>query len=185
MRAFTRQRDENSLDELWILEHQAVFTLGQAGKREHILAPSIIEVVQSDRGGQVTYHGPGQLIFYTLIDLQRRKIGARQFVELLENAIIAYLAQLNIVAKSERHAPGVYVNGKKIAAIGLRIHKGRSYHGISINISADLAPFKLINPCGYANLEVVNLAALCSIPVSLSEDLTNIILEKINHDSSN
>jgi lipoyl(octanoyl) transferase len=181
MRDFTRQRDHLTVDELWVLEHYPVFTLGQAGKLEHILAKSDIAIIQSDRGGQVTYHGPGQLIFYTLIDLSRRKIGAREFVEILENSIIDYLSTLKITAKGERNAPGVYVDGKKIASVGLRIHKGRSYHGLSININADLAPFNLINPCGYANLKVINLASLCALEHTLSDDLTNIIVENINN----
>jgi lipoyl(octanoyl) transferase len=185
MREFTRQRDNTATDEIWILEHYPVFTLGQAGKREHILTTSAIEIVESDRGGQVTYHCPGQIIFYPLIDLSRRKIGVRRFVELLENSIIMYLAQLNILATSEPKAPGVYVAGKKIAAIGLRVHKGKSYHGISFNINANLKPFKLINPCGYPNLEIINLSDLCIVPASIVEDLTNIIVENINYDTAN
>jgi len=185
MRAFTRQRNGTTFDEIWVLEHYPVLTLGQAGKLEHILQHSHIPIIQSDRGGQVTYHGPGQAIFYTLIDLGRRKIGPRRFVEILENSVIEYLARFKILANNDRNAPGVYVDGKKLAAIGLRIHKGKTYHGLSININADLAPFKLINPCGYANLKVINFAELCPVPPSMSEELTNIIVENINNDGIN
>lgn len=158
MQDFTLQRDENSSDELWIVEHPPVFTLGLNGKREHLLNPGETPVIATDRGGQVTYHGPGQLVVYVLIDINRRKFGVRQLVTLLEQAIIATLAQYGIAATARADAPGVYCSGKKIASIGLRIKKGCSYHGLSLNNDMDLAPFGLINVCGFPGLEVTSLA---------------------------
>jgi len=147
-------------DELWLLSHKPVFTLGQAGRREHLLDPGRIPVVQTDRGGQVTYHGPGQLVIYLLLGLRRRKLGARQLVSLIENSIIDLLGELNIAGEARSDAPGVYVDGAKIASLGLRIRKGRSYHGLSLNVDMDLEPFKRINPCGHQDLRVVQLADL-------------------------
>ena len=157
MQAFTNQRDQYTPDEIWILEHPAVFTLGQAGKAEHILQPADIPIIQSDRGGQVTYHGPGQLVIYLLLDLRRRKLGIKKLVELIEDAIIALLFEYNIQAHRRKNAPGVYVNDKKIAALGLRIRNGCSYHGLSLNVDMDLEPFSRINPCGFPDLEVTQL----------------------------
>ncbi|MEE9302828.1 MAG: lipoyl(octanoyl) transferase LipB [Thiotrichaceae bacterium] len=154
MQAFQAQRDADTPDEIWLLEHEPVFTLGRNGKREHILTPTQIPVIQIDRGGQVTYHGPGQLIVYTLIDLKRNRIGVKQWVNHLENCVIQLLADFGISAASDRNAPGVYVSGKKIAALGLRVSKGRCYHGLSLNVDMDLQPFQNINPCGHAGLEV-------------------------------
>lgn len=154
MQAFTRDRDEHTLDEIWLLEHEPVFTLGRNGKREHILAAGDIPIVPIDRGGQVTYHGKGQLIAYLLLNIRRKGIGIRELVEQIENAIIYVLAQYGIEAQGDRNAPGVYVRGKKIAALGLRVSKGCTYHGLSFNIDMDLEPFLRINPCGYAGLEV-------------------------------
>jgi lipoyl(octanoyl) transferase len=160
MQAFTEQRDENTRDEIWLLEHPPVFTLGMNGKAEHVLAAGDIPVVNIDRGGQVTYHGPGQLVVYPLLDLRRLKLGVRELVIALENSIIATAAQWGIVALGKRDAPGVYVDGKKLASIGLRIKRGCSYHGLAVNVAMDLSPFKRINPCGFQGLEVTQLSQL-------------------------
>ncbi len=162
MKEFTLSRSPETKDELWILEHKPVFTLGQAGKPEHILNPHQIPVVKSDRGGQVTYHGPGQLVIYLLIDVRRNKLGVRHLVDLIEESIISVLAEYQIVGEVRKGAPGVYVDGKKIAALGLRIKQGCSYHGLSFNINMDLKPFTFINPCGYEGLETTQLADLVS-----------------------
>lgn len=147
-------------DEIWFLEHPPVFTLGMNGKAEHVLAPGDIPVVNIDRGGQVTYHGPGQLVIYPLLDLRHSGLGVRELVTALEQAVIATVAQWGIEAKGRREAPGVYVDGRKLASIGLRIRRGYSYHGMAFNIAMDLEPFRRINPCGYAGLEVVDLSSL-------------------------
>ena len=161
MQAFTQQRDDTTPDEIWFLEHPPVFTLGLNGKPEHVLSPGDIPVVNIDRGGQVTYHGPGQLVVYPLIDLKRRKLGIRALVEALENAVIDTLADFGIEAKSRRDAPGVYTpGGAKIAALGLRVRRGCSYHGLAFNVAMDLEPFQRINPCGYAGMEVTQVVDL-------------------------
>jgi len=160
MRAFTDARDSSTTDELWVVEHPAVYTLGQAGKPEHILNSAGIPVVESDRGGQVTYHGPGQVVVYTLFDLRRAGIGIRDLVIRLENAVIETLADFNVTAIGRRDAPGVYVGDAKVAALGLRVRRGCSYHGLSLNIDVNLAPFGGINPCGFAGLEVTSLEKL-------------------------
>ncbi|WP_326901862.1 lipoyl(octanoyl) transferase LipB [Kosakonia cowanii] len=160
MHDFTDHRDDDTPDEIWLVEHPPVFTQGQAGKAEHVLAAGDIPVIQSDRGGQVTYHGPGQQVMYVLINLKRRKIGVRELVTLLENTVINTLAQLNIVANARPDAPGVYVDGKKICSLGLRIRKGCSFHGLALNIDMDLAPFMRINPCGYAGMEMTQVSKL-------------------------
>ena len=160
MQDFTQSRDENTDDELWVVEHPSVYTLGRNGKEEHILRDSSIPIVKVDRGGQVTYHGPGQLVIYLLIDLHRRKLGIRKFVTLIEDAIIQLLARYNVEAYSDAKAPGVYVDKKKIAALGLRVSKGRTTHGLSLNIDMDLTPFKNINPCGYQGLEITQCVEL-------------------------
>jgi lipoyl(octanoyl) transferase len=160
MQAFTDARNKATRDEIWLLEHDPVFTLGLAGKREHLLAPGDIPVVHIDRGGQVTYHGPGQLVVYPLLDMRRRKMGPRALVSALERATIATLAEWNIAAYAKSEAPGVYVGNKKIASIGLRIRRGASYHGLAFNIAMDLEPFTRINPCGYAGLEMTQVSAL-------------------------
>lgn len=154
MQDFTQQRTKSTADEIWVVEHPAVFTLGRNGKKEHILNAGSIPVISIDRGGQVTYHGLGQLIVYPLIDLKRRHLGVRKFVTLIETAIIDVLASYDVVATSNPKAPGVYVMGKKIAALGLRISRGCSTHGLSLNINMDLQVFKRINPCGYKGLDV-------------------------------
>jgi len=160
MHEFTDARDETTPDEIWLVEHHPVFTQGQAGKAEHVLAPGDIPVIQSDRGGQVTYHGPGQQVMYVLINLKRRKVGVRELVTLLENTVINTLATLGINAQARADAPGVYVQGKKICSLGLRIRKGCSFHGLALNIDMDLAPFMRINPCGYAGMEMTQVSQL-------------------------
>jgi lipoyl(octanoyl) transferase len=155
MQDFTDFRDDNTTDELWLVEHPAVFTQGQAGKEEHLLMPGDIEVVKVDRGGQVTYHGPGQQVIYFMINLRRRKMGVRQLVTLIENAIVAALGDYDISAYPKSDAPGVYVDEKKVASLGLRVRKGCSFHGLALNVNMDLSPFLRINPCGYAGLEMI------------------------------
>jgi len=158
MQTFTRERTQQSLDELWLIEHHPVFTQGQAGKPEHILDPGSIMVIQSDRGGQVTYHGPGQIVVYTLIDIHRKNLSLRDLINALEQSIIALLRDYDIDGKTRQSAPGVYVNDAKIAALGLKIRKGCSYHGLSLNVKMDLEPFGRINPCGYSGLKVVQIS---------------------------
>jgi lipoyl(octanoyl) transferase len=160
MQSFTDQRTSETPDEIWSLEHPPVFTLGMNAAPEHLLAPGDIPVVQIDRGGQVTYHGPGQLVVYPLIDVRRAGLGVRQLVMSLESAIIDLLASWNITAVARRDAPGVYVDGRKVASIGLRIRRGSSYHGLAFNVAMDLEPFQRINPCGYRGLEVIDLRSL-------------------------
>ncbi len=155
---FTEQRDSNTTDEIWLLEHEPVYTLGKNSKVHHVLNPGNIPVVQADRGGQVTYHGPGQLIVYLLLNIRQRNLGVRQVVSAMENALIQLLTSYSINAHAKPDAPGVYVGDKKVAALGLRIRKGYSYHGLSLNINMDTAPFNGINPCGYEGLEIAQLA---------------------------
>lgn len=161
MQAFTDQRDEHTLDEIWLLQHEAVYTQGQAGKAEHLLNPGDIPVQQVDRGGQVTYHGPGQLVVYLLLDLRRRKQGVRDVVTLMEEAVIDLLASHGVVANARPDAPGVYVQGCKIASLGLRVRRGCSFHGLAVNIDMDLEPFLRINPCGYAGMQMTQLSHFC------------------------
>lgn len=158
MQDFTDQRDVTTPDECWFLEHHSVFTLGQAGKEEHVLNPHDIPVVRSDRGGQVTYHGPGQLVVYFLWDLGRLGLNTREFVVLLENMLIELCKSYGLDCYGDRDAPGVYCDGAKIASIGLRIRKQRTYHGIALNVCNDLIPFQYINPCGYANQKMISIA---------------------------
>lgn len=160
MQAFTDARTAADPDQIWFLEHPPVFTMGMNGKYEHVLAPADIPVVQIDRGGQVTYHGPGQLVVYPLLDVRRLGVGVRQLVVALENAVIAMVAQWNIQAIGRRDAPGIYVEARKLASIGLRIRRGCSYHGLALNVGMDLEPFRRINPCGYQGLEVTDLRSL-------------------------
>ena len=160
MQAFTDARDAATPDELWLVEHEPVFTLGQAGRPEHVLAPGDIPVLHVDRGGQVTYHGPGQIVAYPLLDLRRLKIGVRDYVCRIEQAVIETLAEWNIEGARKDGAPGVYVNGAKVAALGIRVRRGCCFHGLAFNIAMDLEPFHRINPCGYAGLEVVAMADL-------------------------
>ena len=160
MQAFTDARDSETADELWLVEHDPVFTLGQAGKAEHLLSPGDIPVIHVDRGGQVTYHGPGQLVLYALLDLRRLRIGARAYVCRIEQAIIDTLGDWNIEARRREGAPGVYVADAKIAALGIRIRRGCSFHGLAFNVDMDLSPFNCINPCGYAGLRVTSMVDL-------------------------
>lgn len=184
MRDFTEQRTGSTSDELWLVEHPGVYTLGRNGNPAHILDGGAIPVVQSDRGGQVTYHGAGQLIAYTLFDLRRLDIGIRRLVSGLENAVIATLGQYGLVSEARRDAPGVYVDGRKIAALGLRVKQGCCYHGISLNVNPDLTPFANINPCGYAGLQVTSLNALgVDInPLEAGVPLTGYILHEFGYD---
>lgn len=160
MREFTLARTETTPDELWFLEHEPVFTQGQAGKSEHLLAPGAIPVVQSDRGGQVTYHGPGQLMGYVLVDLQRLGYGIRSLVTRIEQAMVDCLAGYGIEAAGRPDAPGVYVGPRKIASLGLRVRKGCTYHGLALNVAMDLEPFARINPCGFRGLAMTQVSAL-------------------------
>lgn len=168
MQQFTAERDGDTADQIWIVEHSPVYTLGLNGKREHLLKANAIEIVESDRGGQVTYHGPGQLVIYLLADLRRLNKGPRQMVTILENAVINTLRQYGIAAQAQPKAPGVYVHERKIASLGLRIKHGCCYHGLSINNDMDLAPFADINPCGYPGLQVTQLADL-GVKISTQE----------------
>ena len=158
MQSFTEHRTSDTPDEIWLLEHEPVFTLGRNGKKEHILNKSNIPIIEIDRGGQVTYHGPGQLIVYLMIDIKRHGLGVRKLVTLIEQSIIDTLNEYQLSASAKKDAPGVYIGNAKIAALGLRIKKGCSFHGLSLNLNMDLTPFKQINPCGYKNLEVVQLS---------------------------
>jgi lipoyl(octanoyl) transferase len=157
MQAFTDARDDATPDELWLVEHEPVFTLGQAGKPEHVLMPGDIPVLQVDRGGQVTYHGPGQIVLYPLLDLKRLKVGVKDYVCCIEQAMIDTLADWNIDALRRAGAPGVYVNGAKIGALGIRVRRGCTFHGLAFNIAMDLEPFRRINPCGYEGLQVTSM----------------------------
>ena len=168
MKAFNEQRDENTTDEIWLLEHEPVFTQGQAGKEEYVLMPGDIPVVKSDRGGHVTYHGPGQITAYILLDLKRLKIGVRDLVTLIEQALVDTLAQWQISAAPRRDAPGVYVDGDKIASLGLRIRKGRSYHGLNFNVAMDMSPWQRINPCGLS-IPMTQLADLVDSPPTIGK----------------
>ena len=168
MQRFTGERTADTPDEIWFLEHPPVFTLGVAASRAHLLDPGDIPVVQVDRGGQVTYHGPGQLVVYPLVDLRRAALGIRAFVSALERAVIDLAAQYGIGAQSRREAPGVYVAGRKLASVGVRVRRGGSYHGLALNVALDLTPFGRINPCGYAGLQMTQLAELGG-PGSVSE----------------
>jgi lipoyl(octanoyl) transferase len=196
MKNFTDHRSAETADEIWLLEHPAVFTQGQSGKAEHILNPGTIPVIPIDRGGQVTYHGPGQLVAYTLVDIKRKKINIRELVTSLEQAVIALLADNDIPAAAKREAPGVYVGNKKICSIGLRIRRGCAYHGLALNVDMDLTPFTCINPCGFPQLQMTQLAemkgpqAFTDIARALSKCLaielgyTNRLIKTEPHDGS-
>jgi lipoyl(octanoyl) transferase len=178
MQQFTQERTEETPDEIWILEHLPVYTLGLNGKHEHLLNPGNIPIIQSDRGGQVTYHGPGQLVVYTLIDIKRLKLGIRQLVTLLEQSMVTALAEFGITAIAKPEAPGVYVDNKKIGSIGIRIKNNASYHGISLNNNMDLTPFDHINTCGFRDLQVTQLANF-GVSVSTTE-LAIPVVQAIN-----
>jgi lipoyl(octanoyl) transferase len=173
MQQFTDARDASTRDEIWLLEHPPVYTLGMAARPEHLLAPGDIPVIATDRGGQVTYHGPGQLVIYPLLDLRRLGLGVRDLVTALELTVIDYAAELGVEAQARRDAPGVYVAGRKLASVGLRIRRGASYHGLALNVSMSLEPFGRIDPCGYAGLEMTQLAALAG-PLTLEQAMRGI-----------
>ncbi|MFC0338831.1 lipoyl(octanoyl) transferase [Kushneria avicenniae] len=175
MRRFTDERDASTPDQIWLVEHFPVFTQGRAGKPEHLLNPGDIPLVHSDRGGQVTYHGPGQLVMYPLIDVKRRRVGVRAMVDALENAVIRVLENHGIEACSRADAPGVYVGNAKIASLGLRIRRGSSFHGIAFNIDMDLSPFDHINPCGYAGLRMTQLRDLLSKPPDMDREAQGLL----------
>ncbi|ELX8380830.1 lipoyl(octanoyl) transferase LipB [Providencia vermicola] len=176
MHQFTENRDKDTPDELWLVEHPRVFTQGQAGKAEHVLAPGDIPVIQSDRGGQVTYHGPGQQVMYVMLDLKRNKLGVRDLVTALENTVVKTLAHYHIDAYPRPDAPGVYVNSDKICSLGLRIRKGCSFHGLALNINMDLEPFNRINPCGYAQLKMTQVRDF--IPNVTLQDVQPVLIEQ-------
>ena len=178
MKSFTENRDSDTLDELWTLEHNSVFTQGLSGKSKHLLKKTQIPIIQSDRGGQITYHAPGQLIIYCLIDIQRLGIGIKKMISMIEQSLIELLSSYDITAHTSKSAPGVYVNDSKIAALGLKVKHGRTYHGLSLNIDMDLSPYNLINPCGYSDLKVTqmrnvtdNILRISDIKHELSEHL--------------
>lgn len=168
MQRFTNERGPDTPDEIWLLEHERVFTQGQAGKAEHLLMPGDIPVVQVDRGGQVTYHGPGQLIAYLMLDVRRSGLGVRELVSRIERSLIGLLAEYGVEAYAKADAPGVYVGAAKIASLGLRIRHGRSFHGLALNVDMDLEPFRRINPCGYAGLAMTQLRDLAG-PIDFAE----------------
>ena len=183
MEKFTLERGPDTPDEIWFLEHPPVFTLGLAGKMEHVLTPGDIPVVHIDRGGQVTYHGPGQLVVYPLLDLRRLKLGVRELVEALENSVIDTLEGYGIRARGRRDAPGVYVDARKICSIGIRVRRGCTYHGIAFNVAMDLEPFTRINPCGYEGLEMTQASALGG-PTKVRQvamDLLPALLERLGY----
>jgi lipoyl(octanoyl) transferase len=184
MRDFTDRRDEHTPSELWIVEHPPVFTQGQAGRAEHLLAPGDIPVVQTDRGGQVTYHGPGQLVIYLLIALREAGVGIRRLVTVMETAIIDTLGARGIAAEARADAPGVYVDGSKIASLGLRVRRGCTYHGLALNVSNDLAPFERINPCGHAGLEVTSTSRLGidARPEVLADELSRRLADALGYE---
>jgi lipoyl(octanoyl) transferase len=169
MKSFTENRDSDTLDELWTLEHNSVFTQGLSGKSKHLLKETQIPIIQSDRGGQITYHAPGQLIIYCLIDIKRLGIGIKKMVSMIEQSLIELLSSYEITAHTLKGAPGVYVNDSKIAALGLKVKHGRTYHGLSLNIDMDLSPYTLINPCGYSDLKVTQMRNLTNNILNISD----------------
>ena len=180
MQEFTDERDESTPDEIWFCEHPPVFTMGLNASDEHLLAPGDIPVVQIDRGGQVTYHGPGQLMVYPLIDIKRANIGVRQLVTALEQSVVDLVAEYDVQAAARADAPGVYVDGDKLASIGLRIRRGSSFHGMALNVDADLEPFSRINPCGYAELKMTDLRRL-GIELQLEEASQKLLPHFLGH----
>lgn len=181
MQRFTNERTPETLDEIWMLQHPSVFTQGQAGKAEHLLLPGDIPVVQADRGGQVTYHGPGQLVCYLMLDVRRLGLGVRELVSRIELSLIDLLASYGVQAVAKPDAPGVYVDSAKIASLGLRIRNGRSFHGLALNVDMDLEPFGRINPCGYAGLTMTQLANLVAGPVAISEVNARLREQLVKH----
>jgi lipoyl(octanoyl) transferase len=184
MQDFTDSRDADTPDQLWLLQHPRVFTQGMAGKAEHVLAPGDIPVIQVDRGGQVTYHGPGQWVLYLLVDLRRHQLGVRNLVDLIERSIVKLLAQYGIDGVPRPDAPGVYVDGSKIAALGLRVRRGCSYHGLSLNVDMDLEPFSRINPCGHQGMQVTSMARLLPGKTLAMEDIGQRLLDIVTAELS-
>jgi lipoyl(octanoyl) transferase len=180
MKYFTENRNCNTPDELWTLEHHSVFTQGLSGKPEHLLKATQIPIIQSDRGGQITYHAPGQLIIYCLIDIKRLGIGIKKMVTIIEQSLIELLSSYDITAHTLKGAPGVYVNNSKIAALGLKVKQGRTYHGLSLNIDIDLSPYKSINPCGYSDLKVTKMCHLTNDTLRIS-DIQHELSEHLIH----
>ncbi len=181
MKSFTEKREPDTPDELWLLQHKNVFTYGLSGKTEHLLNETEIPVIKSDRGGQITYHGPGQLIIYCLIDIKRLGIGIKKIISLIEQSLIELLSNYGICANTIKGAPGVYVEGAKIAALGLKVKHGRTYHGLSLNIDMDLAPFALINPCGYPDLKVTQMRDLTDNALSMNNIQNELSQHLIKH----
>ncbi|MGB0466102.1 MAG: lipoyl(octanoyl) transferase LipB [Pontibacterium sp.] len=179
MQSFTDTRDESTPDEIWLLQHEPVFTQGQAGKAEHLIATGDIPVVQADRGGQVTYHGPGQLIVYLLVNLRRRKMGVRDMVTVMEQSLIDLLAEYEIEAYAKPDAPGVYADNAKIASLGLRVRRGCSFHGLALNLDMDLEPFLRINPCGYAGMRMTQLSEL--LDSANAPDMGQVMQSLVKH----
>jgi len=182
MKSFTENRNSDTLDELWTLEHNSVFTQGLSGKPEHLLKATQIPIIQSDRGGQITYHAPGQLIIYCLIDIKRLGIGIKKIVSIIEQSLIELLSSYDITAHTLKGAPGVYVNDSKIAALGLKVKHGRTYHGLSLNIDMDLSPYNLINPCGYSDLKVTQMRNLTENILSISDikhELSEYLIDSV------
>jgi lipoyl(octanoyl) transferase len=182
MQEFTDNRDEATQDELWLVQHPPVFTQGQAGKAEHVLAPGDIPVIQVDRGGQVTYHGPGQIVAYPLLDIRRKGIAVRQLVSGIEAAIIGVLAHYGVHGERIEGAPGIYVDGVKIASLGLRVRAGRTFHGLALNADMDLEPFQRINPCGFAGLQVTQLSDFAAVSIAeVEERLVNALASELGY----
>ncbi|MFT6470501.1 MAG: lipoyl(octanoyl) transferase [Neptuniibacter pectenicola] len=183
MQAFTNERDADAVDEIWSLQHEPVFTQGQAGKQEHLLNPGDIPVVQVDRGGQVTYHGPGQAIVYLMLNLKRKKVGVRELVTIMEDAVVDTLNDFQVKAYAKPDAPGVYVDDRKIASLGLRVRRGCSFHGLALNLAMDLEPFLRINPCGYAGMEMTQLGMLVEglDQAQASQCLLNHLISKLGY----
>lgn len=185
MQKFTDTRDASTADELWLVEHPAVFTLGQAGKREHLLAPGNIPVIESDRGGQVTYHGPGQVVAYPLVNLNRLGIGVREFVRRIEEVVILVLAGYGVCGERREGAPGIYVQGAKIAALGLRVRRGCTFHGLAFNVAMELEPFSRINPCGLQGLKVTQLLDFepAATPARVGKQIAEALLAQLGYES--
>jgi len=184
MRRFTDERNANTPDEIWLLQHPPVFTQGQAGKAEHVLAAGDIPVVQAERGGQVTYHGPGQLVAYLLLDFRRLGLGVRDLVTAMEQALVDVLRQYDLDAAPKPDAPGVYVAGNKIASLGLRVRRGCSFHGLALNVDMDMEPFQRINPCGYAGLRMVQMRELVAGTLlfeTVEQQLTQALRERLGY----
>nr|WP_080571178.1 lipoyl(octanoyl) transferase LipB [Stutzerimonas stutzeri] len=181
MQRFTNERVADTVDEIWLLQHPRVFTQGQAGKPEHLLLPGDIPVVQADRGGQVTYHGPGQLVCYLMLDVRRLGIGVRDLVSRIESSLIDLLASYGVQALAKPDAPGVYVEGAKIASLGLRIRNGRSFHGLALNVDMDLEPFGRINPCGYAGMSMTQLADVVAEPIAFADVSARLREQLVKH----